>query len=195
MYVRTIKRKNKDGSVVEYIQLAHNVRDAEEGYTRANVIYSFGRRDQLDVEAIKRLVRSLCRFVSPEEALQSQAEIQGKNPLKFVSSRPAGGALLLRGLWERLQIGACITKALEDRSFSAPIEEGLFALTANRALAPMSKLAVEEWVEKDVYLGNHNQLQVQHFYRGMDFLLQHQEAINAFGVMYCCAGWRCCLSE
>ena len=29
MYVRTIKRKNKDGSVVEYVQLAHNTRDPE----------------------------------------------------------------------------------------------------------------------------------------------------------------------
>jgi len=74
MYVRTIKRNNKDGSVVEYIQLAHNTRHPEKGYSRAEVIYSFGRRDQIDVEAIKRLVRSLCRFVNPEDALALQAE-------------------------------------------------------------------------------------------------------------------------
>ena len=28
MYIRTIKRKNKDGSVVEYVQLANNVWNA-----------------------------------------------------------------------------------------------------------------------------------------------------------------------
>ena len=52
MYVRTIKRNNKDGTVVEYVQLAHNTRHPEKGYSRAEVVHSFGRRDQLDVEAI-----------------------------------------------------------------------------------------------------------------------------------------------
>ena len=70
MYVRTISRKNKDGSVVEYVQLAHNYRDPEKGHARAHVVYSFGRKDELDVAAIKRLVRSLCRFLSSEDALQ-----------------------------------------------------------------------------------------------------------------------------
>ena len=46
MYVRIISRKNKDGSVVEYVQLAHNYRDPKSGYARAEVIYSFGRKDR-----------------------------------------------------------------------------------------------------------------------------------------------------
>gem|GEM_PF-6934943 len=29
MYVRTISRKNRDGSTVTYVQLAHNVRDLQ----------------------------------------------------------------------------------------------------------------------------------------------------------------------
>ena len=68
MYVRTISRKNKDGSVVEHVQLAHNYRHREKGHARAQVIHSFGRKDQLDVAAIKRLVKSLCRFLSYEES-------------------------------------------------------------------------------------------------------------------------------
>ena len=51
-------------------------------------------------------------------------------------------------------------------------------MVANRALAPASKLAVEDWAAHDVYLENEQKLQVQHFYRGMDFLLEHQEAIQ-----------------
>lgn len=77
MYVRTIKRKNKDGSIVEYVQLAHNTRHPEKGYAKAEVIYSFGRREQLDVEAIKRLINSLCRFISPEDALKLQTNSRG----------------------------------------------------------------------------------------------------------------------
>ena len=51
MYIRTIKRKNKDGSVVEYVQLANNVWNKKKGFAQAQAIYSFGRADQLDVEA------------------------------------------------------------------------------------------------------------------------------------------------
>jgi transposase len=175
MYVRTIKRKNKDGSVVEYVQLAHNVRHPEKGYAKAEVAYSFGRRDQLDVDALKRLVSSLCRFLDPDDAIRLQNQT---GSLKFVTSKPYGGAYLLKHLWQRLKIKDCFEQALKERDFTAPIAEALFAMVANRALAPASKLAVEDWAAHDVYLENEHPLQVQHFYRGMDFLLEHQEAIQ-----------------
>jgi transposase len=175
MYVRTIKRKNKDGSEVEYVQLAHNTRHPEKGYARAEVIHSFGRRDQLDVAALKRLVNSLSRFLSPEDAQAIEAECQG---FKFISSKPAGGAYVLKELWKRIGIDTCLAEALADRSFSAPIGDAIFAMVANRALAPASKLAIEEWAEHDVELDIPDLLKVQHCYRGMDFLLEHEEAIQ-----------------
>ena len=70
MYIRTIKRKNKDGSVVEYVQLANNVWNKKKGFAQAQVIHSFGRSDQLDVDALKRLIRSMSRFLSPEDAIK-----------------------------------------------------------------------------------------------------------------------------
>ena len=94
MYVRTIKRNNKDGSTVEYVQLAHNAWNSEKGFAQAEVLYSFGRKDQLDIEAIRRLVKSLCRFLSPADALELQAKSGDHDPLSFVRSRPAGGAYL-----------------------------------------------------------------------------------------------------
>ncbi len=36
MYIRTIKRKNKDGSVVEYVQLANNVWNKQKGFAQAH---------------------------------------------------------------------------------------------------------------------------------------------------------------
>lgn len=71
-----------------------------------------------------------------------------------------------------------MNEALKDRSFTAPVEEALFALVANRALAPLSKLAVEDWASNDVYLGNQKPIQVQHLYRSMDFLLEHQDTVQ-----------------
>ncbi|MFJ1708443.1 hypothetical protein [Kitasatospora sp. NPDC088346] len=48
MYLRKIQRRNKDGSVVHYLQLAHNRR--KDGTTQAEVLVNFGREDRLDVE-------------------------------------------------------------------------------------------------------------------------------------------------
>jgi len=179
MYVRTIHRKNKDGSSVEYVQLAHNAWNPEKGFAQAEVIYSFGRKDQLDIEAIKRLVNSLCRFLDPEDALTLQAKTGEHEPLPFVRSRPAGGAYLLKALWDRLHIGQCLKAALKGREFTAPVEQALFAMVANRALCPSSKLAIEQWAAEEVFLGGDEApLQVQHFYRAMDFLLEHAESLQ-----------------
>ncbi len=132
MYVRTIKHQNKDGSVVEYVQLSHNTRHHEKGYSRAEVIYSFGRRDQLEAEVIKRLISSLSRFISPVEAGELQASTGGSNGLRFVSSRSAGGAIVLNALWERINIKQCLDKILKDRSFTAPMTQDLFTIGASR---------------------------------------------------------------
>ncbi len=179
MYVRTISRQNKDGSTTTYVQLAHNIRDPKTGFARANVLYTFGRADSLDVDAIRRLVKSLCRFLSPEDALRTQAHMKGESQaLRFVKSSPMGGAFVLRALWERLGLEKVLVQSLKKREFQAPIEWALFAMVANRALAPDSKRAVEEWVREDVALGNPEPILLQHLYRAMDFLLEQKELIQ-----------------
>ena len=175
MYIRTIKRKNKDGSTVEYVQLAHNVWNKEKGFAQAQVIHSFGRREELDIDGLKRLISSVSRFLDPEDAIRLEHQ---SDDLKFANSRPAGGAYLLKALWNKLNLDECITKAIRQRSFTAPIADALFAMVANRALAPSSKLAIEQWAQEEVYLGNEQPFQVQHFYRAMDFLLEHTDDIQ-----------------
>ena len=90
MYIRTTSRKNKDGSVTKYVQLAHNAWDPKAGCAKAEVIYSFGRADTLGVEALKRLMKSIARFLDPAEA----CALQSGNPdeVEVISSKPMGGA-------------------------------------------------------------------------------------------------------
>jgi len=178
MYVRTISRKNKSGSTTTYVQLAHNVRDAKTGQSKADVLYTFGRADSLDVDAIRRLTKSLSRFLTPEEALRIQGTIEGENPIRFLKSVPMGGAYLLRALWEQLGIPQALSQCMKDRSFTSPVEWATFAMVANRALAPDSKRGVEEWVKEDVALGNPESIVLQHLYRAMDVLLEYRETIH-----------------
>lgn len=173
MYLRTISRNNKDGSVVRYLQLAHNVRN-EKGQAQANVVYSFGREDQLDREALARLVKSISRFLEPGNALKKDA----LQELSFVSSKPFGAAYLLDSLWRRLGIGEALKGLLKDRRFAVNVERVLFALVANRALAPTSKLAATTWVERDAVIDGLGQLSDDHAYRAMDFLLEADDAMQ-----------------
>jgi transposase len=175
MYVRTIQRRNKDGSVVRYLQLAHNVREPGRQPV-AKVIHSFGREDQLDREALARLVRSISRFLEPGEALQATAPEE----LRFLGSRPFGGAFVLDALWRGLGIGEALGRVARRRRVTALVERLLFCLVANRALDPMSKLAALEWAQQDVALPGVGDLggDPQVFYRAMDFLLDCDEEIQ-----------------
>jgi hypothetical protein len=176
MYLRTIRRRNKDGSVVGYVQLAHNVWDPVKRQSRAQVIHSFGREDELDREALARLVRSISRFLDPGQALAAQAP----EGLDFQESRPMGGAWVLDQLWRELGVGAALRRVAARRRVTPAVERLLFALVCNRALDPMSKLAALEWAQEDVWLPGVGGLgsDPQVFYRAMDFLLDCDEEVQ-----------------
>ncbi len=67
MYLRETRRRNRDGSEVAYLALAHNERDPDTGMPKARIIHNFGRADRVDREALARLVRSISRFLDPGE--------------------------------------------------------------------------------------------------------------------------------
>jgi hypothetical protein len=168
MYLRTIARRNKDGSEVRYLQLAHNQRDPQSGQTRATVLYSFGREDQLDRAALARLARSLTRLEEPRERLVRDAPPE----LAMVDSRPLGGSYLLDTLWRRLRIDATMRKMLTGRKLDCRTERVLFALVANRALEPLSKLAGTDWIRDRVAIDGLADVDEDSCYRAMDWLLE-----------------------
>jgi hypothetical protein len=172
MYLRTIGRRNKDGSEVRYVQLAHNEWDPVRKCSVANVIHSFGREDQLDRAALARLVRSLSRVLEPEQALIATAPAD----LDYVGSVPLGGAWALDGLWRQLGIDTAIERLLAARRLDVRAERLVFAMVANRALAPFSKLACCEWLAADVAIPGLSADAVgedpQPLYRAMDWLLE-----------------------
>jgi hypothetical protein len=170
MYVKTSVRKTKTGEV-RYLQLAHNEWDPGKGRSVPRVIYGFGREDQLDKEAVRRLVASLSRLLDPGDL----PAVPGED-LEFTESRPYGGAYVLDRLWERLGIGA-ILAGLASSGRGRPRDAGaaervLFGLVANRALAPSSKLAASEWMSRDVQIDGLGEVSDDACYRAMDWLHQ-----------------------
>ena len=63
--MRETSRRNKDGSKVTYLQLAHNERHPVTGSPVAKVIHNFGRADKVGKEALARLASSISRVLDP----------------------------------------------------------------------------------------------------------------------------------
>jgi hypothetical protein len=175
VYVRVSSRKNKTGQVVRYLQLAHNEWDPDAGVSRTKVLHSFGREDEVDRPAIQRLIAALSRLLDPAQA----AALTCPAELTFTDSRPLGGAHLLDGLWHRLGIDTAIRAALAGgRADAGRVERILFALTANRALKPSSKLAATDWIAHDVHIDGLPEVLDEACYRAMDVLLSIEKTLT-----------------
>src|SRR5271167_3448039 len=173
MYLRSTPRRNKDGSEVRYLHLAHNVWDPAAKRSRVQVVYNFGREDPATREALQRLVASVTRHLEPGKKAATAAD-----GLEFAESRPLGGTHVLDALWERLSIGPAMRALLTGRRLDPSAERVLFALTANRALAPSSKLAAARWASEDVLITGLQATTDDACYRAMDWLLEISGALE-----------------
>ena len=178
MFVRTSSRRNRDGSVVRYLQLAHNEWDATSKSSKMKVLYNFGRAEDLDRVAVQRLIASLTRLLG-EPTVGAGGDGEGGLPgLAFTESRPLGGAYVLEALWARLGITNTMTALLGQTRRDAVTERVLFALVANRALAPSSKLAAAGWVNHDVHIPGLPETTDDACYRAMDWLLKAEPVLT-----------------
>jgi hypothetical protein len=169
MYLRQTRRTNRDGSVVSYLQLAHNERHPETGQSTAKVIHNFGRAEKVDRDALARLVASISRFLTPEQAMVAAAGAE----VEVLDSRRLGGAWVLDQLWRRVGIGDAVRRVAAGRRLDGDaVERVLFALVAQRALEPGSKLAATRWVAERVAIEGLPELTDDQAYRAMDFLLE-----------------------
>ncbi|MGH3183242.1 MAG: IS1634 family transposase, partial [Streptosporangiaceae bacterium] len=124
--------------------------------------------------AVERLAGSLGRLLGrgPGGALGAAAG------LAYAGSVAYGGTYLLDQLWTRLGIGRVMTAALARTRRDAVTERVLFALVANRALAPSSKLAAAHWVGRGAHVGQLPATTDDACYRAMDWLLEAKDALE-----------------
>ena len=122
MYLRTTKRKNKDGSVVTYYHLAYNVRHPETNQPTPRIIHNFGRADQLDRQQLVRLCSSIARVcelkvtdplrdVSPPPAARAE---DWPETLELVQTLELGTLVVIQALWERLGIGKILREIAQQ---------------------------------------------------------------------------------
>ena len=188
MYLRTTKRKNKDGSEVTYFQLAHNERHPKTKKPIAKIIHRFGRADKLDRSELTRLCQSIARVCGleindPLDPNKGDSLLVDKvgfpQEIKLIQTVTLGTVLVIEALWERLGIGKVLRDiASKKKRSKLAYERALLAMTANRLCEPESKLGVwDRWLTK-VYLPSCQGLKLDHMYEAMDFLYDHIDRVE-----------------
>jgi transposase len=186
MYLRTTKRKNKDGSVIEYYHLAHNVRHPDTKQSTPNIIHTFGRADQLDRDQLVRLCRSIARVcgldvIDPVEYANENKQcdpVKLFDGVKIIKTLSFGRVHFAEILWERIGIGKTLREIFNRHKVSLLNERALLAMTANRLCEPESKLGVwDRWLKK-VYMPSCKGLGLDRMYEAMDHLHKHAEEVE-----------------
>jgi transposase len=180
MYLRTTRQRRKHGPDAISYQLAENYYHKDRRRSETRVIYTFGRADQVDPDALRRLAQSILRVANDDRIDLPARKFPPEVGIDDIEHVYAYGVLYAaRALWEELGIGPLLREKMQQDGCGAPHETALFAMTANRLARPASKLACyERWLADDVYWPEAKTLALEHLYRAMDFLLRHIEPLE-----------------
>ena len=174
MYLRQSSQKRADGSKLSHLQIAENVWDPAKKRSRVRILYNCGRADDPKAtERLRRLARSILKRCSPEELAAADTG------MKVVDAWAYGDVHALEALWRRVGLPELIGQIVDERKFEFSVERALFALVANRVLAPSSKrYCRDRWLAEDVHIEGCQGLALQHLYRAMDVLETHKDALE-----------------
>jgi Transposase DDE domain len=174
MYLRETRQKRADGSLVTHLQLAESVWNPKKKRSEVRILYNCGRaEDAKTAERLRHLARSILKKCAPEEI------VQHADQWRVIDAWPYGALYVLEALWKRLGLADILADQLRGRKLDFPVERALFAMVANRACAPCSKLyCYEQWLREDVRIEGTDTLGLQHLYRAMDMLEAHKDGIE-----------------
>ena len=99
MYLRTTKRQNRDGSAVAYFQLAENIYNKQAKRSEVQIIYNFGRADEVDRQVLERLVHSIQRVLNHEAGIDLAARTL-PDDIEIEAVFDYGVVTAARSLWE-----------------------------------------------------------------------------------------------
>jgi hypothetical protein len=174
MYLRETRQKRADGSLVTHLQLAESVWNPKTKRSEVRILYNCGRaEDAKTAERLRHLARSILKKCAPEEI------VQHADQWRVIDAWPYGALYVLEALWKRLGLADILADQLRGRKLDFPVERALFAMVANRACAPCSKLyCYEQWLREDGRIEGTDTLGLHHLYRAMDMLEVHKDGIE-----------------
>src|SRR6266498_5697393 len=130
------------------------------------VLSTVGRLDVLQATGqLDALMRSGLRFCEKLAVIDAHAAGQTEP----VQVQRVGPDLVFSRLWEALQLGTIIKRAVQSRRFEFDVERAVYLTVIHRLFASGSDRAAERWREAYRLPGT-EALNLHHLYRAMAFL-------------------------
>ena len=171
--IMTVRKPQK---TYQYLVISESVRIKGKGSTTRNIA-NLGNIEKFHSQDIANLIDGFIRlFELDHYALTEDIEI--------LESLEHGTILLWRKLWEELELSKIIERKVHAKERRVALEVGKYIelMVVNRCVDPLSKLGASRWVERTCYRAMKGyaglSLDVNNFYRSMDYLLRHKEEVE-----------------
>jgi hypothetical protein len=169
-----------------YLQIVESFR--EKGQVHQRVLSTVGRLDVLQgTGQLDTLMRSGLRFCEKLAVIDAHAAGQTEP----VQVQRVGPDLVFSRLWEALQLGEIIKRALQSRRYEFDVERAVYLTVIHRLFASGSDRAAERWREAYRLPGT-EKLNLHHLYRAMAFLgesLKDQPGTQVLNTPRCTKDW------
>jgi hypothetical protein len=174
-------RVKRTGSYA-YLQIVESFR--ENGQVHQRVLSTVGRLDTLQTSGqLEALMRSGLRFCEQLTVIDAHAAGQ----TEAVQVQRVGPDLVFGRLWESLQLGTILQRALQGRRYEFDVERAVYLTVVHRLFASGSDRAAERWRQAYRLPGSET-LELHHLYRAMAFLgepLQDQPGARVLNTPRC----------
>ena len=158
MFVKTTRRRRGD-KVYEYLALVESVRDGAK--VKHRTLLRLGEVTALrDSGQLERIVAALQRHLERERVDVGALVAEGAPGL--------GAVAAVWAVWQRLGLDGWFAQ-VGDRRGAKALEDAVFAMVANRLVAPCSKRRLVEWTEADVVMPDGwSAPSLDQYYRALD---------------------------
>ncbi|MBL0716954.1 MAG: IS1634 family transposase [Desulfosarcina sp.] len=171
-----ISRSNKKSGVYEYLVISESIHVKGKGSTTRDIA-NLGNVKKLKPNEIENLIDGLIRLFQVEKySLSEQVEI--------LESLEHGSIIFWQSLWNKICLSDLIKRLTRKKKSRVKIdvEKYIEMMVVNRCVDPHSKLGTTRWVERTSYKamkGYHDlSLDVEYFYRSMDYLLAIKDELE-----------------
>lgn len=165
MYLRIKKVKTSSGKLREYMLLVEGERI--QGKVRQRTIANLGRLDLIKETNMADLLIDKLKDYAKYNRLMDMSKASCD------WSKEYGAILILRRLWEDIGLDGLFKKYLLQYKYKSDLEEVILSMVVSRLISSGSEYHTYSWLNS-VYEPKWQGLQLQHFYRALDFIYHHK---------------------
>lgn len=165
MFTRIKKVKTSSGNIREYLLLVENKR--ENGKVRQKIVANLGRLELFrDTNAAELLIRKMQEYTTTSSLMD-----MAKTSCDW--TKEYGIIVALRKLWEITSLNDIFKRYLKTYKYRSDISECILSLIISRLVSAGSEHHSAAWL-KGVFEPKWKSLQLQQFYRALDFIYEHK---------------------